>query len=230
MAEPEPATPEPIQDEPTRPEPLSAGDQLLAIARNIETQQAATSERLDLLAGDIDELSAQASAGHPGPDGSDERLTAVEGAVKWATPWRNLAVLVSFFVVGGIGVLAALASYAERSVIETVKEAHGGDDPTVEPSVKTVEQLKQDVGSMKGGVDCLVGARKRTKEIKNLEVQLEPYRQQHQDLIQEWTANKAARRRTGEKPVKTDGHLALEAQLKKLAAAPEEQCSEKDKP
>jgi hypothetical protein len=230
VAEPEPAAPDPIADDPTRPEPLSPADQLLAIARNIETQQAATSERLDLLAGDIDELSAQTTAGRPSPDDSDERLTAVEGAVKWATPWRNLAVLVSFFVVGGIGVLAALANYAEKAVIDTVKEAHSGDEPAIEPSVRTVEQLKQDVGAMKGGVDCLVGARKRTKAIKNLEVQLEPYRQQHQDLIQEWTANKAARRRTGDKPTKTDGHLALEAELKKLAAAPEEQCSEKDKP
>ena len=205
---------------------LSPAEQTLAIVREMQDTQADATKRLDDLAGDIEEIK---DAPH-GAEASDERLTAVETAVKWATPWRNLGVLIAFFLVGGAGVVAATAGYAKEAVIETVKEAHKGDDPLIEPSVKTVRQLQLDVGSMKGGVDCLVETRQRAKVVKGVELELELHRQQHRELIQEWTAKKAARRSAGKKPTKTDGHLALEARLETLTTAPQKHCTEEKTP
>ncbi len=205
----------------------------LDLLLEIRTSQGNNTRRLDLLAGDVDsvreELDAartNGAAAGPGAGESEERLSAVERTVKWATPWRNVGVLVGFFLVGGVGVLAALRTYAEEAVIETVRGAHGGDAPLVEPSVKTVTQLRNDVGSMKSGVDCLVATRARAKEMKEVEIELELHRQQHAELVQEWTSKKAARRNAGDKPKKSDGHVALEAALKTLSGMIEPQCKE----
>ena len=143
----------------------------------------------------------------------------VESAVKWATPWKNLVALIAFFVVGGISVMAAFNGYARGVVVETAKEAHSGKDPQVEPSVKTVEALKTDVASVKSGVDCLVQSKRHEDLIKSVEVELQLHRQQYADAMQEWSAKSAARRNPGEKPTKSDGHLNLEATLKKLTGS-----------
>lgn len=223
----EPAVPNALAAAPTRPEPLSPAEQTLAIVLEMQDTQADATRRLDDLAGDVEALKPTGAEASDAA-ASDERLTAVETAVKWATPWRNLAVLIAFFLVGGAGVVAATGSYAREAVIETVKEAHQGDEPLIEPSVKTVNQLQVDVGSMKGGVDCLVETRQRAKVIKGVELELELHRQQHRELIQEWTAKKAARRSAGKKPTKTDGHLALEAKLETLTTAPQKHCTEEE--
>jgi hypothetical protein len=204
---------------------LTVAEQTLVALEAIHQKQDQYLKRLDLLAGDVESLheehedTATASA-------SDERLTQVERAVKWATPWRNLAALVAFFILTGGTMIVALRGSFKEAVVETVKEAHGGDEPTVEPSVKAFTLLEKDVGSMKGGMDCLVAAKKREHAVKALEVELELHQQQHEERVQEWTARKAARRSVGEKPKKTDGHLALEAKLKRLTAAVDKQCIE----
>lgn len=201
--------------------------QTLQLLREVRTNQDQFGRRLEFFAGELEELrNGHDEEGEPDPEDSEQRLTAVETAVKWATPWRNLLVLLSFFIVGGVAVIAALRSYAEEAVIETAKRAHGGDDPLVEPSVKTVSSIQEDVGSMKGGVDCLVAAQSRAKEVKKVEVELELHRQQHAELLQEWSAKKAARRNAGTKPKKSDRHVQLEATLATLTAAPPKQCKE----
>lgn len=162
----------------------------------------------------------------PGASSSEERLTDIERAVKWASPWRQLLGFIAFVVAAGVALYAAVGSFARESVVETVRAAHQDEENPVEPSVQTVQQLKNDVASVKGGVDCLVAGKKREKAVKAVEVELELHRQQHSELIQEWSAKKAARRSAGDKPTKTDGHLALQAELERLSAEVIKQCAE----
>lgn len=201
-------------------------DRALALLEEIQRQQLATTERLDLLAGDIDVVKEQGSGPRsmPAPDDSEERLTQVERAVKWASPWRNLLVLIGFFVVGGVAVITTMRDLARDAVIETVSEAHGGEDPQVEPSVKTVGGIQSDVADVKGGVDCLVAEQKREQRIKEIEMELDLHRQEHEQLLRSWSANKAARRRAGKMPTKTPRHLELEAALTGLAAQTNKLC------
>lgn len=202
---------------------LTVTEQTLVALQSIHQKQDAYLKRLDLLAGDVDSLHEENGNGSDA-SASDERLTEVEKAVKWATPWRNLAALVAFFLVTGTAMVVALRGSFKDAVVETVKEAHGGDEPTVEPSVKSFTLLKQDVGSMKGGMDCLVAAKRRERAVKEVEVELQLHRQQHAELVQEWSAQKAARRPAGNKPKKSDGHVALQAKLERLTAAVDKQC------
>ncbi len=182
---------------------------------------------LDYLAGDIEEV--KESTGPTADDDSDARLTAVERAVKWASPWRNVAVIAGFVIAGGVAAYTSLRSYAKRAVIETVIEAHGGENPQIEPSVPTVQAMEADLASVKGGVDCLVAEQHHQKEMKEIEVALDLHRQQYEQLLQAWSANKAARRNAGKYPGKSDGHIALEGQLKTLAGKSTEQCKEGQK-
>ncbi len=195
----EPGAPGIAPDDPTPVEGLPSAEQTLA--------------RLDNLADKLGRLAATAGASD-----SEERISKVEAAVKWASPWRQLIGFVTFLVVGGIAVYSALRSYAREAVIETVKEAHADEKAPVEPSVQTVEKLKEDVGSVKTGVDALVQEKETRKQIKEVEIELELHRQQHQELVQEWSAKKAAGRRAGTKPQKNPRHIQLEADLKKLAS------------
>jgi hypothetical protein len=205
---------------------LTVAEQTLIALQGIHEKQDVYLKRLDLLAGDVGSLHEEHEDEATASSTSDERLNQIERAVKWATPWRNLAALVAFFIVTGGAMVVALRGSFKEAVVETVKEAHGGDAPTVEPSVKAFTMLEKDVGSMKGGMDCLVAAKRREKSVKEVEVELELHVQQHAELVQEWSAKKAARRSTGDKPKKSDGHLALEAKLKRLTTAVDKQCVE----
>lgn len=150
----------------------------------------------------------------PDPGESDERLTAVEKAVARVSPWKTLLGLVAFLVVGGIAVVSALRDYAQEAVIETVKEAHKAD---VEPSVATVQALKENIETTGRGVSSLLEQQTLDKKIKTVEIELTIHQDQHQGLLQEWSAKKAARRKAGDKPQKTPEHIRLEARLKSLA-------------
>ncbi len=152
----------------------------------------------------------------PSPADSEERLTKVEQAVRWFSPWKTLLGFVAFLVVGGLAVYTSLRDYAQEAVVETVKAAHEDPDNPVEPSVKTVETMKEDLDKTASGVQELLNDRERQRRIKAVEVELELHQQQYQELVQEWTAKKAARRNPGEKPTKTPEHIALEAHYKGL--------------
>lgn len=200
-------------------ESASSSERAIELLTAIQRQQLATTQRLDLLAGDIDEVRSarQPPPPPPNPEDSEQRLTNIERAVKWASPWRNLLVLLGFFVVGAVGVVTSLRSLAEEAVIETVSEAHAGEHPQIEPSVKTVSELQRDVGAVKGGVDCLVAEKRKAQDMRAIELELDLHKQQYDELLQAWSANKAARRNAGEKPQKSPRHLQLEASLKALA-------------
>jgi len=144
-------------------------------------------------------------------ENSHERLSSVEKAVKWASPWRQIFAIIAVIVVSSIGAYTFLRDKAKEAVIETVNEATGGDNPKVEPSVKTVEEIRTNVESVNKGVNKLIKHQKLEQEIKEVEVELELHKQQHQDLVQEWAAKKAAGRSVGKKPTKSDGHIKLEA-------------------
>lgn len=171
----------------------------------------ATLARLDSIAS---KLAKAAAAPHPAD--SDERLTAVESAVKWASPWRQLLGFAAFLVVGGIAVYTALASYAKDAVVETMKAAHQDEEAPVKPTVQEVNKLKEDVGSVKTGVEALVQEKETRQAVKKIEVELEIHQQQHEELIQEWSAKKAARRPAGQKPQKSPRHIQLQAERNTL--------------
>ena len=171
----------------------------------------ATLARLDLIANKL----AQAAAA-PHPEDSDERLTAVESAVKWASPWRQLLGFAAFLAVGGVAVYTALASYAKDAVVETMKAAHQDEKAPVRPTVQEVEDIKEDMGSVKAGVEALVQEKGTRQAVKKIEVELELHQEQHDETIQEWSAKKAARRPAGQKPQKTPRHIQLEAERNTL--------------
>lgn len=170
-----------------------------------------TLTRLDALADKL--VQANGSS-----EDSNDRLTRIEKAVKWASPWRQLVGFAVFLIVGGVAVYTALRDYARVQVIETVREAHAEDEAPVEPSVQTVTAIQTDVGSVKTGVDALVAEKEQRRKIKEVEIELELHAQQYDELVQGWNLKKASGRRAGEKPSKGDRHIELEAERKKLAS------------
>jgi hypothetical protein len=197
-----PGTPSPLAEDKTPVEgaSLSTVEQTLQVVQAVQQAQ--------------QQMMGQMGPGSPG--GGDERLSDIEKAVKWASPWRQMVGIVVFLVATGIAAYAFLRDRAEAAVIDTVQEATGGENPKIEPSVKTVEKLKKDVGSVKTGVGELLKQQENEKLIKAVEVELELHNQQHQELLQEWSAKKAAGQRPGRKPTKSDGHLKLEAERQRL--------------
>lgn len=204
-------------------------EKTLELLGEIQRQQIANTQRLDLLAEDVSKNGSARAGESEDAEQSEARLNAVERAVKWASPWRNLVVLVVFFVLGAFGAYTTMRDYARRAVIDTVKAAHNGEDPEIEPSVRTVDGIQSDLGSVKSGVDCLVAEKHREKLIREVEIELELHRQQYDQQVQEWSANKAAGRFI-KKPTKSDGYLALEARLQKVVTQKEQLCSEDDEP
>lgn len=155
--------------------------------------------------------------GAESPEDSAELRAQVEKAVKWASPWRQLVAFLAFMLVGAGSVYAAMRDYAREQVVDTVRDAHKADENPVEPSVQTVKQLQTDVTTVKTGVNTLVDEKKRRQEMESIELELEPHREQYQQQIQEWSTRKALHpNRTYTKPLKSDRHIELEAQLKKL--------------
>ena len=152
---------------------------------------------------------------HPEPNDSDDRLSQVESAVKWASPWRQLLGFVAFLAVGAVSVVTALGTYAKDAVVETMKEAHKAEEAPVEPSVQTVDALKTDVGSVKAGVKTLLQEEERRNEVKGIEVELEGHDEQYQLKLQDYSAKKA-RGREPDKPGKSDRHIQLEAKRKEV--------------
>jgi len=159
------------------------------------------------LSSELKDLKAHA----PEPEDSDERLTKVESAVKWATPWRNLLVLAGFLLTGLFATLSAISGYAEKTILDTVREAHKNG---LEPSVETVDSMKAEMKTTGEGVQTLLKAQEKEKRIKAIEVELKLHEEQYEALLDEWNANKAARRNAGKKPQKSPEHLALEAALR----------------
>ncbi len=170
-----------------------------------------TLDRLDKLADKLAEANGSA-------EDSNDRLNKIEKAVKWASPWRQLVGFAVFLIVGAVAVYGALRDYARVQVIETVRAAHAEDEAPVEPSVQTVTDIQTDMGSVKAGVDELVAEKEQRRKMKGVELELDLHREQHRQLLQEWSAKKAARRQPGQKPTKGDRHLQLEADLKRLAS------------
>lgn len=168
-------------------------------------------ETLAQLAAVVGRLEARPAAAEE----SDDRLSQVEAAVKWASPWRQAIGFVAFMVVGGVSVVTALSTYAKDAVVETVKDAHKAEDYPIEPSVQTVETLKTDVGSVKAGVKTLIQEEQRRNEVKGIEVELEGHDEQYQLKLQDYSAQKARGREPG-KPGKSDRHIQLEAKRKKV--------------
>jgi hypothetical protein len=148
---------------------------------------------------------------------NDLRLGTVERAIKWANPWRQIIAFVAFFISASVTSYMFLRETAQDAVIDTVRKAHEGDNPRIEPSVKTVRKLEEDVGSVKEGVNRLLEHKQTEAKIQKIEVELELHRQQYQEAIQDWSARKAAGRHVRERPKKSDGHLKLEAELKNLS-------------
>lgn len=147
---------------------------------------------------------------------SEERLNNVELAVSKVKPWKTLLGFVGFLIVGAIAVWTALGNYAKDRVVETVKAAHADPENPIEPSVKTVTEMKGDIQQANVAADYLFRQKELDVQIQEVKIELEIHLQQHQERMQEWSAQKAARRTTKEKPIKTDRHVELEAKLKTL--------------
>lgn len=150
------------------------------------------------------------------PSESEDRLSAVETAVTRIKPWKTLLGLVGFLVVGAIAVISTLSDYAQEAVVETVKAAHADETNPIEPSEQRVKAIEKGLKTTGDGVQLLLDEKDHQKEVKAVEVELGLHQQQHEELVQEWSAKKAARRNAGNKPQKTPEHLKLEADYKTL--------------
>lgn len=199
----EPGTPGPIGGDDETPVDGAGADDFSRIRSqaNLERQLTLLTSTLGDLQSELRQL----------PPDSGERLSRVERAVKWATPWRSLLALILFLVTGAVGVLMAIRGYAETTIIETVQAAHKDG---LEPSVPTIEEMKERLETTSEGVEGLLLDRERQKTIRALEFELKLHEEQYAQRLQEWNARRAARRRAGEKPEKTPEHLALEAALR----------------
>lgn len=193
----------------SRPLGVSQEDMLWEVSQTLQT----VTQKFDYLAGEVEQIRAIKGPDPEQAAQSEDRLSKLEVAVSKVKSWKTLLGFLAFLVVGGLGVWTTLSGYARQQIIETVQEAHMEN---VEPSVKTITRMEKNIQHASVAADYLFRQKELDVQIQNVETELDIHRQQHQELLQEWSALKAARRAAGSKPTKSDRHIELEAQLKIL--------------
>ncbi len=141
--------------------------------------------------------------------GSTERLSQVENLAKWANPWRQVLLLVGVLLGAILTAYTVTRDYAKETLIEIVTEAHKED---IEPSIKTVNSLKNNTKATDEGVKALIEDRKHHRRIEQIQFALTLHKHQYEEKIKAWET----KRKRGPKPEKTPRHLELETTLNTL--------------
>lgn len=125
--------------------------------------------------------------------------------------------------VGGAAVLVFTAGIAYQQFIDgnaTIEDVEARMEERVQPIEIRVEPLERRISEVevgmneaRAGVQTLVDAEKRSRVLEHKRALLEAYRSEYQEALQEYTADKAAGRRSA-RPRKTEAHIQLEAELR----------------
>lgn len=130
--------------------------------------------------------------------------------------WRFLAALASIAVlIFGVGVSYQqfMGGNATKSDIDNGMKKH--EDAGAHPeATEAIERIQADIEPIKAGVESLVVAQEAEHEFKTLQRRLTRHDKEYQEAFQEYTADKAAGKRAGTRPRKTEAHLNLEARVK----------------
>lgn len=148
---------------------------------------------------------------------TDEDLQIAAGIKKGRVWWKVLAWVfgVLTMVVGTVfGAGVAYQQYTEDNATKSDIEKLEHD--RVEPLEKHVEDLDDGMDKVSKGVDSLVHTQEQEKEVKKVKRLVDRHDKQYQQALQEYTADKAARRPAGPRPQKTPEHIKLEDQLAEL--------------
>lgn len=133
------------------------------------------------------------------------------------SPWRKV-----WAVIAAIGSFCALVfgagmTYQQiKGGLATKADISEHKTQYLDPVVKDVETIKQDLKPVKDGIDSLVESQERERELKKLKAELERHDKEYNEAMQEYTADKAANVRAGSRPRKTEAHLNLEARVKEM--------------
>lgn len=191
---------------------------LTSLTTTISDIDARSQTRFDYLAEEIEELRnghdediAESQNAKLEASQSDERLSRVEKLSKWANPWRQILLLAGMLLTVLVTAYTVTRDYAKEALIETVQEAHKDN---VEPSVKTINGLKQNSKATEDGVKALIEDRKHHRQIEQIQFELKLHTKQYEGEIEKWEA----KRKRGPEPTKTPRHLQLEALLNTLNA------------
>lgn len=191
---------------------------LSSLTTTISDIDARSQTRFDYLAEEIEELRnghdedvVESQRATLNASESDERLSRVEQLSKWANPWRQILLLAGMLLTVLITVYTVTRDYAKETLIETVRDAHKED---IEPSVKTINGLKQNGKATEEGVKALIEDRKHHRQIEQIQFELALHVKQYDEKVKKWEAKK----RRGQKPGKEPRHLQLEALLNTLNA------------
>ena len=148
---------------------------------------------------------------------TDEDIQIAAGIKKGKVWWKVLAWI--------FGVLATIATAVFGAGVAYQKYIGGnatkGDIEKLEaervaPLEKRVETLDDGMGKVSRGVESLVKTQDQEKEMKKVKRRLDRHDKQYQEALQEYTADKAARRPAGPRPQKAPEHIDLEEEVAEL--------------
>lgn len=150
---------------------------------------------------------------------SDEDLEIAAGLKKGRTWLKVLGWVGGGLVAVVTAVFGAGAAYqkylggnATKDDIKTLEIQR------IEPLETSVESLETGMAEVQTGVASLVETERKEKEMKRTKRKVARYDKQHQEAMQEYTADKASGRRTGPRPSKSEAHIDLEEALVDLEA------------
>lgn len=129
-------------------------------------------------------------------------------AVKWAAGVLVGGAVAIFGL--GVGYQKAIGNNATKTDIQE----HVEQDLT--PVITEVKEIKTELTPVKEGVKSLVEVKANEREFEKAKRKLDRYDKQHQEALQEYTADKAAGRRAGQRPKKDKPHIDLEEQVAEL--------------
>ena len=128
----------------------------------------------------------------------------------WGKIWKVLGVIAGVVVVvfgAGVGYQKAIGDNATKHDIKQHVETD------LVPVQTEVKALKEQMEPVKTGVSTLVLAHEQEQKVKRVRRLVERHDHQYGELLQEYTADKAAGRRGGQRPSKTPEHIKLEDAL-----------------
>jgi hypothetical protein len=131
----------------------------------------------------------------------------------WGKIWKVLGVIGGIVVVvfgAGVGYQQAIGDNATKADIKQ----HTEED--LVPVKVEIKAFKEEMAPVKTGVNTLVQAHEQEQKVKKVRRLVERHDHQYGELLQEYTADKAAGRRGGQRPQKTPEHLELEDDLEEL--------------
>ncbi len=135
----------------------------------------------------------------------------------WAKIWKVLGILAGIIALlfgAGVAYQKAIGDNATKTDLKTDMEKHVAED--LVPVKEEVQAFKLEMKPVKIGVASLVATQEKEKTVKKVRRLVERHDRQYEQLLGDYTADKAAGRRTGPKPTKTPEHLKLETELETL--------------